>query len=181
MATDMDIFNNPTLLEDITIRARAAYYVAVAESVFAAAPPDDGSLDHGRVAMNMAWQWIEGVPVTAYDLDWQLENEDTGLISFPSDTCAVVGTALAYVIWQAYRAEGAKRMPQTIGEYDESVIVGFHRLAENTKVFDHQLARRLLNYLQASYATSQTDELGSPILRRDVASGANIEIPEEVG
>jgi len=177
MAADTDIFANPALLEGLTTRARAAYYVALAESIFAAAPPDDGSLHVAREAMNAAWRWIAGVPVTARDLHSYVEREDdTGLASFPSDTCAVVGTALAYVVWQAYRAEGQKRLPQLVEGYDESVIVEFHQLAENTKVFDHQLAHRLLNYLQAHDATTKTDELGSAILRPDIASGANIEI-----
>jgi len=48
--------------------------------------------------------------------------------------------------------------------------------AEQTGRFDHQLAHRLLNYLRANYTTSKIDDLGGPILRRDIASGANIEI-----
>jgi hypothetical protein len=34
----------------------------------------------------------------------------------------------------------------------------------------------MLNYLQANYSTSKVDELGSAILRRDIASDADIEI-----
>jgi hypothetical protein len=107
MGNDADFLNNQSLLAGLTIRARAAYYLAVAESVFAAAPPDDGSLEIARQAMNMAWQWIEGASVKAYDLDWYLENEDTGLQYFiKNNTSITVSAALAYVIWQAGGAEG---------------------------------------------------------------------------
>lgn len=82
MGNGADFLNNQHLLEGLTIRARAAYYFAVAESVFAAAPPDDGSLEIARQAMNMAWQWIEGASIEADELDWYLENEDTGLQYF---------------------------------------------------------------------------------------------------
>ena len=176
VGNDADFLSNQSLLEGLTIRARAAYYLAVAESVFAAVPPDDGSLEPARQAMNMAWQWIEGASVKGDELDWRLENEDTGLMYFQSNTSVVVAAALAYVTWGAYQAEGTKIMGQIINEVTEEMIVDLHHFAEQTGRFDHQLARRLLNYLRANYATSEIDDLGGPILRRDIASGANIEI-----
>src|SRR5262245_62616687 len=107
MGIDADFLNNRRWLEGLTIRARAAYYLAAAESVFAAAPPDDGSLELARQATNMAWQWIEGASVKAVELHRYLENDgDTGLISFQSNTCVAVAAAMAYLIWRAYQAEG---------------------------------------------------------------------------
>lgn len=88
--------------------------------------------------------------------------------------------ALIYVIWRAYQAEGETYVPQTIEHVCESLIVEFHRHAEKTGKFDRHLARRLLNYLQANY-TSNTDELGSAILRRDIANGANVEALKKLG
>src|SRR5215469_2245475 len=171
MGNDADFLNDRRLLEGLTIRARAAYYLAVAESVFAAAPPDDGSLEIARQSMNMAWQWIEGASVEAEELDWYLENEDTGLQFFiKNNTSITISAALGYVIWRAYQAEGAKDLPQTINEVTEEMILDLHRFAERTGRFDHQLARRVLNYLQANYSTSKIDDLGGPILRREIAS-----------
>jgi hypothetical protein len=89
--------------------------------------------------------------------------------------------ALAYVIWRAYEAEGETQMGQKINEVIEKMIVELHHFAEQTGRFDHQLARRLLNYLRANYMTSKIDVLGGPILRHDVASGANIEILKKIG
>jgi hypothetical protein len=179
---DLDFLNDKSLLEGLTIRARAAYYLAVAESVFAAAPPDDRGLEIARQAMNKAWQWIEGASVEADELDGYLENEDTGLQFFiKSNTCVAVSAALSYVIWRAYQAEGAKYTPQTMNEVTEEMIVALHGFAEQTSRFDHQLARRLLSYLRTNYMTSKIDDLGAPILRRDIASGANIEILKKSG
>ena len=56
------------------------------------------------------------------------------------------------------------------------MILYLHRFAGRPGRFDHQLARRLLNYLRANYTTSKIDDLGGPILQRDIASGADIEI-----
>src|SRR5262245_54991916 len=103
MGNDADFLNNQRLLAGLTIRARAAYYIAVAESVLAAAPADDGSLDPAREAMNVAWQWIEGAQVEAVALAWYLENEETGLQYFESNACIAVSAALAYVTWRAYQ------------------------------------------------------------------------------
>jgi hypothetical protein len=61
------------------------------------------------------------------------------------------------------------------------MIVEVRRFAEQTGRFDHPQARRHLNYLQANYATSKTNDLGGPILRCDIASGANIEILKKSG
>jgi hypothetical protein len=184
MGNDADFLNDRRLLEGLTIRAQAAYYLAVAESVFAAAPPDDGSLEPARQAVNMAWQWIEGAPIEAVALDWCLENEETGLQYFKSNACIAVSAALAYVTWRAYQVEGGKNNPnmgQTICEVTEEMIVELHRFAGQSGRFDHQLARRLLNYLRANYTTSKIDDLGGPILRRDIAGGANIEILKKSG
>jgi len=187
MGNDANFLNNQRLLEGLTIRARAAYYLVVAESVFAAAPPDDGSLEPAREAMNMAWQWIEGASIEVYELHWYLENEDTGLTFFiKNNTSVAVSAALAYVIWRAYQAEAGhmgqtRDMGQSICEVTEEMIVEFHHFAEQTGGFDHQLAHRLLNYLRANYATSKIDDFGGPILRRDIASGANIEILKKSG
>ena len=187
MGNDADFLNNPSLLEGLTFRARAAYYFAAAESVFAAAPPDDGSLEPARQAMNMAWQWIEGASIEVYELHWYLENEDTGLTFFiKNNTSVAVSAALAYVIWRAYQAEAGhmgqtRHMGQTICEVTEEMIVEFHHFAEQTGGFDHQLAHRLLNYLRANYATSKINDFGGPISRRDVASGANIDILKKSG
>jgi hypothetical protein len=38
-----------------------------------------------------------------------------------------------------------------------------------------------LNYLRANYAALKIDDLGGLILRRDIASGANIEILKKSG
>jgi hypothetical protein len=183
MGNDGDFLHNPALLEAVTIRARTAYYLAVAESVLPAIPSTDEGFNYAREAMNRAWQWIAGAPITAADLYRCLENEhDTGLVVFfyraadereRGAAWGVVYTAIMYVIWQAYRAEGAKYVPQTIEATDETMVLDLHRYAEDTGRFDHQLAHRLLNYLQANYA-SKNDELGRPISRRDVTTGVSI-------
>jgi Immunity protein Imm6 len=180
MANDADFLDRPAFLEAVTIRARAAYYLAVAESVFAAIPPTDEGLNYARAAINMAWQWVAGTPIEADDLYLCLENEDgTGLVVFTyraknerkrGAAWEVVYTAIMYVIWQAYQAEGAKYVPQTIEAADETMVVDLHRYAEDTGEFDHQVARRLLKYLQANYPASKADELGSPISRGDVTA-----------
>jgi hypothetical protein len=79
------------------------------------------------------------------------------------------------------RRARSSALGQTICEVTEEMIVELHDFAEQTGRLDHQLARRLLNYLRANYTRSKIDDLGAPILRRDITSGANIEILRKLG
>jgi hypothetical protein len=51
MANDSGFFDNPALLETLTIRGRVAYYLAVTESIFAAIPLDDEGRNYAREAI----------------------------------------------------------------------------------------------------------------------------------
>ena len=108
----------------------------------------------------MAWQWSRerrSKPTTD-DLYLCLENEGgTGLVVFTyraknerkrRAAWEVVYTAIMYVFWRAYQAEGAKYLPQTIEAANETMVVDLHRYAEDTGRFDQQAAHRLLKYLQ---------------------------------
>ena len=68
---------------------------------------------------------------------------------------------------QAYRAEGARHLPQMIESVDATNIDDLHRFAERTGHFDRGFASRLRTYLQANYAASQ-EEPGRPINRDEV-------------
>jgi hypothetical protein len=178
MANDAGFLDDPALLEAFTRRARCAYYLVVAEAAFAAMSSRDPGFPHAREALDMAWQWVAGEQIAADDLYLKLENEDgSGLMRFgyearnePSRSAVwnTLITAIMYVIWQAYRADGAAYVPQTIESVDETIIADLHRHAEHTGRFDQQQARRILDYLQANFTTSTSDELGGAIQRSDV-------------
>jgi hypothetical protein len=172
------LLDDPALLEAVTIRARSAYFIAIAESAFAAVPATDPGLSYAHEALKMAWQWIAGAQIAAEDLYLRLENEDgTGLMAFgykakdqsvSNAAWSTLITAYMYVIWQAYRAQGAVYLPQTIESADDTMIADLHQFAERTGRFDHEFARRIRNYLQANYPASKGDELGRAISRADV-------------
>jgi hypothetical protein len=202
------IVDNPSLLWCVTIRARVAYYLAVAESVFAAIPSDDEHRNDAIEAINLAWQWVAGVAVEGDDIYEYFEHGDrrTGLVRtiaraefagedvhgrfekgdivlamFPEGTdpaWRAVCTAIMYAIWQVYEAEGRnyqdyedykvegkKCFPRTIELADDNDVWILHDCAKRTGRFDHEVARRLLDYLQANYPVSKPNELGGPIPR----------------
>jgi hypothetical protein len=186
MTNDSGFLDNPALLEALTIRARAAYYLAVTESVFAAIPLDEEHRKYAIKAMNLAWQWVAGAAVEGDDIYVYFENADgTALVMYPKGNDEKRGaawntvcTAIMYVIWRAYTPEERKYMSQTMDLVDETLVLELHGYAEGTGRFDHQVARRLLNYLQANYPASKPDELGSPVSRAGVIAaggGASIE------
>jgi hypothetical protein len=165
-------------LDAITIRARAAYFLAVAADVFGDAADSDTARTRAQQALSQGWNLIAGaVQVAADDLYALLEDEDgTGLMAFgyearrePVRSAAwnALITAMMYVTWEAYRTEGARHLPQTIESVDATIIDHLHRFAERTGRFDRGFASRLRTYLQANHAASQ-DELGRSIARDEV-------------
>jgi Immunity protein Imm6 len=177
MANDA-LLDDPALLEAVTIRARSAYFIAVAENVFAAVPAADPGLRYAHEALTMAWQWIAGAQIAAEDLYLRLENEDgTDLMAFgykakdqPVSNAAwsTLITAYIYLIWQAYRAQGAVYLPQTIESADDTMVADLHQFAGRTGKFNHEFACRIRDYLLANYPASKGDDLGPAISRGEV-------------
>jgi len=187
MANDSGFFDNPALLDTLTTRGRAAYYLAVTESIFAAIPLDDEGRCYAREAIKLAWQWVGGAPVEGDDLYRCVENQyGTGVTMFPREkgekrlaAWGAVCMAIMYVTWRAWKSEGRddNNRPQTMESVDETWLLELHRYAEGTGMFDRKVARRLLDYLQANYPASMPNELGGPIPRAPVITaggGASI-------
>jgi hypothetical protein len=166
-------------LKTVTIRAQSAYFLAAAESVFfAAVLATDPGANYARDSLASAWTWIEGTQISADDLYAFLENEnDTGLMVFgyearsdpaKSAAWATLITAIMYVVWQAYRAEDAKYVPQTIESVDETIVHDLCMHAERTGKLDQQFLHRLMDYLLRRHVASNGDKLGRPVLREEL-------------
>jgi len=116
----------------ITVRARASFFLALAEKLFEGIDNEDEGYAQAREALENCWSWLEGKEVTADELYKYLENvDDTGLMVFAYEVKDDPGkisiwntviTSLMYIIWQAYRLEGAEYVPQTIEAVDETII-----------------------------------------------------------
>jgi hypothetical protein len=162
----------------ITIRARVALYLAVAESLVNIIKEEDEGYTEARNALDKCWKWLEGEEIAGDTLYECLENEDdTGLLVFGSMAAGnplelsvwnTLATALMYVIWQAYKAEGEKYLPQTIEDVNETMIDDLLSCANESKQFNILWLEELKQYLLEKYPTSEPNQLGKPIDKTEV-------------
>jgi hypothetical protein len=174
-------------LESVTIRARAAFALSIAERAFrAGATANEEGYAAALDAIDIAWQWIGGKHIPGYELYSRLDGgDDTGLLIWsqvavsdapPDGQIAKTGSwhalvnAVAYICWRAYQLDGEEYVPQAIESVDESTIREVLTSAENSKHLDWAYVNRVKTYLSARYATTNQDELGPPISREEVKS-----------
>jgi Immunity protein Imm6 len=162
----------------ITIRARVALYLAVAESLFNYIKKDEKGYAQARSALDKCWKWLDGEEVAGDTLYEYLENEDdTGLLVFGSMAAGnppklavwnTFATALMYVIWQAYEVEGEKYLPQTIEEVNETMIDDLLSCATESNQFNISWFEELKQYLLEKYPANEPNQLGKPISKIEV-------------
>jgi hypothetical protein len=161
----------------ITIRARAAFYLAVSEDLFDAIKISDEGYSQAREALDKCWLWLEGKQISGNTLYEYLANEnDTGVATFesmvddPSKSPAwnTLVMSLAYVIWQEYKIEGEKYLPADIEEVSEAMIDEFLAFASESENFNKTKLDKLEQYLLNEYASKTADEQGNFIRKNEI-------------
>jgi hypothetical protein len=166
------------LICKMTIRARVALYLAVAENVFKLLKEEDKGYAEAKDALDKCWEWLEGRNVSADTLYEYLENaDDSGLLVFGSMAAGnslklsiwnTLATALMYVIWQAYNVEGEKYLPQTIEEVDETMIDDLLSCATESNQFNVSWFEKLKQHLLDKYPVNELNQLGKPVHKAEV-------------
>lgn len=163
----------------ITIRARVAFYLAIAESLFDAINVSDEGYFQARKALDECWLWLEGKEISGDTLYKYLANEDdTGVATFESmvddlsksPAWNTLVMSLAYIIWQEYKIEGEKYLPADIEEVSEAVIDEFLAFASESENFDKTKFDRLKRHLLKEYASKTADEQGGFIRKNEIMS-----------
>jgi Immunity protein Imm6 len=139
---------------------------------------NDEGYAEARNALDKCWKWLEGEEIAGDTLYECLENEnDTGLLVFGSmavdnplklSVWNTIATALMYVIWQAYEAEGEKYLPQTIEEVDETMIDDLLSCASESNQLNVSWLEGLKQYLLTKYPANEPSQLGKPIDKAEV-------------
>lgn len=165
-------------LGNITVRARVAFYLTIAEKVFEEFDQTDEGYSYTREALDYCWYWLEGKTVTGQALHFYLENlDDTGLMTLACNAkdnpvkepiwCVLI-TSLAYTVWHAYISEGEKCLSETICEVDETIIDELIKFSGQCQSFNSNWLELLGNYLFTKYQTNDDAELGNPIRKSEV-------------
>jgi hypothetical protein len=161
----------------VTIRARAAFYLAIAESLFSVIKQEDEGYPQARKSIDMCWMWVEGKSVKADTIYEHFTNEDDvdvlstasaieDPVKSPAWNCVV--TALYYVIWQVYKAEGEKYLPADVDEVNEEIIYDHLANAKKSKNFHEHQFENLKEYLLENYPIDVVNPLGKLIRKSTI-------------
>lgn len=155
--------------------ARAAFLLALTEKVIDQIDLEEG-YQKARETLNMCWDWVEEKKHQGSDLYHMLENEEaTGVaiyIQFTDDSqqeaiwfCTVY--AIVYTIWQAYKYENQKYMPQPIELIDDDAINEFMAEIREIHGFQEIWVDGLKRYLLEYHSLTSVDK---KIRRREILS-----------
>lgn len=173
-------------LGDITVRARAAYFLTIGEWIFRLGVSDTvPEFAPATAFLKTAWRWVGSEPASANELYACLDNdEENGLFILEQDAIKrapaedrdkqngawnSLVVAVMYVVWRAYELEGAKYVPQTIESVHESIIDDLFAYASKSSHLTMDPVTRLRRFLSERYPAIDTDELGPPVSRADTA------------
>ena len=165
--------NSKDVKTKCSIRGRVAFVLALSEKCIQQLRYSEKVFQLARKALEEAWKWEEGGKIDGDQLDYYLENEEEQSLAVygcnpPEQSSAAImaiTSALAFVIWHAYKKDGITRMSSTIHEVNESVIDEVVGFALKSPGFDSTFIKCLAEYLVKHCGRSNPDELGSSITR----------------
>jgi hypothetical protein len=132
------------MLEQASPRQRVAFALALAHAVLPQIDAKSQRGDDARAALDEAVRWVngsaggaDGAPVKAASMTERLTNEDEEGIFIHAQLCperereawVVIGTALGYAAWQAWRAQGELPAP-LVYEFNEGSLPELCGLAQ---------------------------------------------------
>jgi hypothetical protein len=161
-------------VETVTIRARVAYVLGIAEHIISDIKSDYSGYLLAKEAIKTAWAWQNNASVSADVLNEYLMNEDEeGLLIHEQEASedmvsawVTITTAIAYVAWQAYQQKD-EFPPGALCEVSEDIVEQVIEYASKTNVYDADFVNKLSEYLLSSFRTKNANELGKPINRED--------------
>jgi hypothetical protein len=145
---------------NVNVDARVAYYLLLTEKVMDQLDNEEGYLQ-ARKTIDMCWDWVKDKKYSGDDLYLMLDNEDDGGVSiyeqFTDDPQQVaiwfcVIYAIAYTIWQAYKHENQKYVPQPIEIVDDDTIDEFMINIRKIHGYSESWADILKQYLLDYYS-----------------------------
>jgi len=161
-------------VETVTIRARVAYVLGIAEHIISDIKNDYDGYLLAVDAIKTAWAWQNNASVSADVLNEYLMNEDEeGLLIHEQEAdetmvsaWVTITTAIAYVAWHAYQQKN-EFPPGALCEARYDVVEQVIEYASKTNVFDADFVNKLSEYMISRCRTKNPNELGKPINRED--------------
>jgi hypothetical protein len=159
------------MLEKLTIRARVAFVLGVADRVMLNLIEHSTAFDAGSKAISAGWRWVEGGSISANELyDNHVENLAIQSSMIDNPALGTVISALYYVMWHAFKQEindgKAPIVPNDIAEVSEEVVDEVCDYATKAKNCDDVWIISVIRRMTKDYTAVQKGEMGSTITRK---------------
>ncbi|PAD69652.1 immunity protein imm6 [Bacillus sp. 7586-K] len=118
-------------IQNLSEEAKVAVGLVIAEKMFHLIDRNESGYKIGREALDSCWKWLEGEKVTADDLCTYIDSEDFEDIAEYANgeeglqkqyAWYSVLDAVSYTIYQAYKREERKFVPQIIEMIDDETL-----------------------------------------------------------
>jgi hypothetical protein len=175
VSTDTEVV---PFINSITIRARAAFHLAVAESLWGLLDehPWQEERNVARKGLDLCWDWVCGETIDQYELYDCHAGEDSmgaaaSATSDPDESKMpawnTADDAICYVIWKDMLIK-EECLPADIENATEENILESLTFAHRVPGFDENDFEPLKQYLLETYPASETDEIGPPISKDEI-------------
>jgi len=157
-------------IKSLSVNAKVVFYLALTERLLHIIVKNIEGYNKAKETLSNCWNWVEGKPVTGDSLYELLDNEeDTGLSIYAEleedpqrlQLWYILIDAVSYTIWQAYKKEDVKYLPQPIEIVDEDIIYHFIDNVKMINEFDSSWILSLKEYLQNNF---QNDQLQKAVI-----------------
>ncbi|PEI84688.1 immunity protein imm6 [Bacillus pseudomycoides] len=161
-------------INKLNTEAKVAVGLVIAENMFNIIGMDEAGYETGREALDSCWKWLEGEKIDADDLCNYIDSEDyIDVAEFANEEKDVqkqyawysVLDAVSYTIYQAYKKEKRKFVPQVVEVIDDETLRILGENAIESGYFKIESLNNIKRYLLENYSLNDSIETYNYIKR----------------
>ncbi|WP_338749077.1 Imm6 family immunity protein [Bacillus sp. FJAT-52991] len=163
-------------IENLNDEAKVAIGLIIAERMFQLIDISEDGYKTGREALDSCWKWLEGEGIEADDLYDHIDSKDyidvAEFAHFEEDdkkqyAWYAVLDAVSYTIWQAYKKENSKFVPQAIEVINDETLIILGENAVESEFFKLESIDKVKKYLFEKYPVD-SDLKNKTIIKKDM-------------
>lgn len=163
-------------IESLNEEAKVAIGLIIAERMFKLIDISEDDYKTGREALDSCWKWLEGENIKADDLYDYIDSKDyidvAEFAHFEKDdkkqyAWYAVLDAVSYTIWQAYKKENMKFVPQAIEVINDEALIILGENSVKSKFFKFESIDKVKKYLLEKYSVG-SDLQSNTIIKKDM-------------
>ena len=163
-------------IKNLNEEAKVAIGLIIAERMFKLIDISEDDYKTGREALDSCWKWLEGENIKADDLYDYIDSKDyidvAEFAHLEKDdkkqyAWYAVLDAVSYTIWQAYKKENMKFVPQAIEVINDETLIILGENSVESKFFKFESIDKVKKYLLEKYSVG-SDLQSNTIIKKDM-------------